>query len=319
MRYSFCFATLAPLVCTIISARTGLAQDSTADSEVNVAEVSSEFRELIIQNALQSSPITQELAASIVVARDYKDARFDDFIREALSETDLLSDERTDRQDVAIRLMPHSTLDDAEQVRLLLDRLVLDNEAYAAWCIKHPNDRINNFRGQRPNLYRLIVQLENLTEAMAAQLEQRLAVDNPPAILCAIAESTGSRGEALLPLLLKAAKEGDDAVIISAVKSANEILTRVQQRQEDAAKIARRTGSATNSPPLDSDIDRRLIAYAERIIDRYDMDKDGALTEEEWSKMLFNPAAYDSDKDGRITIEEYAQMMESRNALKNRQ
>ena len=62
----------------------------------------------------------------------------------------------------------------------------------------------------------------------------------------------------------------------------------------------------------DGPIDAKNLKYAERIIGRYDKNKDGALTASEWEKMLMNPAPADFSRDGRITIEEYAKWLQSR-------
>ncbi len=58
--------------------------------------------------------------------------------------------------------------------------------------------------------------------------------------------------------------------------------------------------------------DEKLIKYAERIISRYDKNKDQELTASEWSTMLMSPAAADGNRDGRVTIIEYASWMQSR-------
>ena len=60
----------------------------------------------------------------------------------------------------------------------------------------------------------------------------------------------------------------------------------------------------------------KMISYAERIIGRYDANKDKKLTASEWKKMLISPAAADADRDGTITVEEYAWWMQSRSKKK---
>lgn len=51
----------------------------------------------------------------------------------------------------------------------------------------------------------------------------------------------------------------------------------------------------------------KLLRYAERVVRRYDVNKDGRLGEDEWRAMHGKPALADSNRDGRITIEELAQ------------
>ncbi len=59
-----------------------------------------------------------------------------------------------------------------------------------------------------------------------------------------------------------------------------------------------------------------MISYAERIIDRYDGNKDSKLVAGEWKKMLMSPAAADANRDGAITVQEYAWWMQSRSTKK---
>ncbi len=47
--------------------------------------------------------------------------------------------------------------------------------------------------------------------------------------------------------------------------------------------------------------------WAKRQIERYDRNKDGQLTVDEWSLMIIKPEGADANKDGIITLEEYTQ------------
>ena len=58
--------------------------------------------------------------------------------------------------------------------------------------------------------------------------------------------------------------------------------------------------------------DAKLVAYANRIVGRYDSNKDGALTPSEWGEMLMSPAKADADGDGRVTIDEYARWLQAK-------
>jgi Ca2+-binding EF-hand superfamily protein len=60
--------------------------------------------------------------------------------------------------------------------------------------------------------------------------------------------------------------------------------------------------------------DEKTMQYAERIIQRNDKNKDGALTHDEWKNMLIDISAADANKDGRITPLEYAQWTMQRSA-----
>ena len=65
-------------------------------------------------------------------------------------------------------------------------------------------------------------------------------------------------------------------------------------------------------PRFSKPVDPKYIKVSERIISRYDKNKDGALTVSEWKRMLMSPLAADANKDGRITPEEYARWIHSR-------
>ena len=58
--------------------------------------------------------------------------------------------------------------------------------------------------------------------------------------------------------------------------------------------------------------DDKYVKLGQRIVDRYDKNKDGQLTASEWGKMLMSPAAADGNRDGKITVQEYASWMQSR-------
>jgi len=71
-----------------------------------------------------------------------------------------------------------------------------------------------------------------------------------------------------------------------------------------------------NEFSIDFNLDPKLTKYAQRIVDRYDKNQDGSLTEDEYSKMLMSPLAADLDKDGKIDLIEYARWMSDRTKKK---
>ncbi|MCH1440174.1 MAG: EF-hand domain-containing protein, partial [Rubripirellula sp.] len=75
------------------------------------------------------------------------------------------------------------------------------------------------------------------------------------------------------------------------------------------------SSSSTSPAPATSTggtADDKYVKLGQRIIDRYDKNKDGQLTASEWGKMLMSPAAADGDRNGKITVQEYAIWMQSR-------
>lgn len=79
--------------------------------------------------------------------------------------------------------------------------------------------------------------------------------------------------------------------------------------------VAAATTSTTTTPVVPENLpepSEKSTQYAERIIARYDTNKDGAITASEWANMPLSPASSDFDGDGRVTPREFAIKMELR-------
>ncbi|QDV64715.1 EF hand [Crateriforma conspicua] len=75
------------------------------------------------------------------------------------------------------------------------------------------------------------------------------------------------------------------------------------------------SSSATaNATAGDVEVSDRDMAYAERIVKRYDANGDGVLVPSEYENMLMKPTGADTDRDGRVSIREYAESMARRRA-----
>lgn len=85
-------------------------------------------------------------------------------------------------------------------------------------------------------------------------------------------------------------------------------LTNLLQDDDRKVRIATIDTLKRIATPL-SRIDARYLRYAVGYIARYDTNKDGVLTEDEWSKMGQNPKLADQDRDGRITAKELAEYL----------
>lgn len=73
------------------------------------------------------------------------------------------------------------------------------------------------------------------------------------------------------------------------------------------------TSQSTSSPAAATGTpDPKYVKYVERIVSRYDANKDGSLTPSEYGSMLMSPADADANRDGRITVQEYAWWMQSK-------
>ncbi|MEZ6088255.1 MAG: EF-hand domain-containing protein [Pirellulaceae bacterium] len=88
-----------------------------------------------------------------------------------------------------------------------------------------------------------------------------------------------------------------------------------------ASSSSRGSGASRESTPAEptpstsnagGEADPKYVAYAKRIIDRSDKNKDGALTADERKDMLMDISGADGNRDGRITLEEYAIWMKAR-------
>ena len=64
------------------------------------------------------------------------------------------------------------------------------------------------------------------------------------------------------------------------------------------------TSRSRRSPPIA--LDARYLAYFTKMLQKYDLDKDGKLNAEEWGRMSKDPSKADTNKDGFVTAEELA-------------
>ncbi|WP_145417542.1 EF-hand domain-containing protein [Planctomycetes bacterium K23_9] len=116
---------------------------------------------------------------------------------------------------------------------------------------------------------------------------------------------------------LRAVEQG---VSVSAPASTGSSSNAMASRSSSTSRSSGSSGSTSSgsSKPAAGSTkpDDKLVRYAERIIGRYDKNKDGALVASEWGSMLMNPAPADGNRDGRVTIEEYAIYLQSRSKKK---
>ncbi len=70
------------------------------------------------------------------------------------------------------------------------------------------------------------------------------------------------------------------------------------------------TAAPATALPAGTKPDPKYIKYVQRIISRYDANKDGSLTPSEYGEMLMSPADADANRDGRISVDEYALWMQ---------
>jgi Ca2+-binding EF-hand superfamily protein len=102
---------------------------------------------------------------------------------------------------------------------------------------------------------------------------------------------------------LRAVEEGGAPAIASTSATAS---------SAGASASSTPASTSTSSAPTSGKPDAKYVDVAKRIVERYDKNKDSALTASEWGKMLMSPADSDSNRDGKVTIDEYAFWMQNR-------
>ncbi|GAA5504594.1 EF-hand domain-containing protein [Novipirellula caenicola] len=110
---------------------------------------------------------------------------------------------------------------------------------------------------------------------------------------------------------------GDGIITLEEARQAVEMGTHTSTQTASTSSSSSSGSASASSSTSSASVsgakpDEKLIKYAERIISRYDKNKDQALTASEWSTMLMSPAAADGNRDGRVTVIEYASWMQSR-------
>jgi hypothetical protein len=102
----------------------------------------------------------------------------------------------------------------------------------------------------------------------------------------------GAQRATVVSALTAALKDKRQPVRLAATRSLGNIM--------EAARRARQMERER------AEADARFRQYYERLVQKYDKNADGSLTEDEWTQMSKNPQAADANRDGRITVEEYA-------------
>lgn len=264
--------------------------EDSGSGESVLDAVEAEYRELVCSCAADFANPNQEAALQIAVKQSYQDDRFDALIKKVMKAAVEPKGWDVDKVSRAVNLVPLCTGSGEDRAELVLRCYLL--------CRDEARDR----RLERKLMELLAVHRDETSRLV---LEEMRKGDYPPKLLSLVTPVGKSSGE-LLPLLLKVAKSDDSELVSWAMPRVPQVingLRNLELRKQQAAAI-KKTGLG--------ELDVKMVKYAERVISRYDKNKDGQLTRPEFETMLMSPLPADADQNGSITVPEYAAWMQSR-------
>lgn len=270
--------------------------ETTANEDSAVDAAEAQLRELICSRAADFSHPRQEFAVDFVIRRDYHDDRFGPPIRQVLknaAETDRWDAERIQQ---AMKLLPFSNLDPKQQTELVFKCYLKSGNTDLRQRTRadlHLSQVLRKYLARYPN-------------ATSNLVKEKMVKDGVEIRLLQLARIHGESSEGLLPMLLEAAKSDDYRLAEDAMNCADDLIRQMRRRALGQRMVAQA------KPAEMAGVDKKMIQYAERIIGRYDANKDQTLSKVEYKKMLLSPADADTDQDGSITIIEYATWMQNR-------
>ncbi|MGN6135215.1 MAG: hypothetical protein ACTHOU_11995, partial [Aureliella sp.] len=89
--------------------------------------------------------------------------------------------------------------------------------------------------------------------------------------------------------------------------SSSSAATAIATSSGPSSPISSSSSTASIVAPVGAAKDDVNREWAKRQIDKYDKNRDGQLTVDEWTAMLVPPTGADANKDGIVTLEEYVQ------------
>lgn len=275
-----------------------LQSSSETQTEYDLNEQKAAFRELVCARAADISSPLQTQAISIAREHRYIDERFDAAIYRVMRE--VLEPEKWETAAVsnALNLLPLSKLDPKVQSKLVFE------------CYNHASTQLPILKRSRVSTRSTELIIERLKKFLSEHpaeltelIKQGLKSKDLPNSAYTLFAKIGEKGIPLLPMVLEVAHSEDPEVASRALNAANNLL---RQSQASAPIVAAK--AAVVAP-----IDAKITKYAEAIISRYDVNKDGFLTEDESEKMLMPvPKSADLNGDRLITANEYGFYMQSK-------
>ncbi|QDV47861.1 hypothetical protein Enr13x_77730 [Stieleria neptunia] len=264
-------------------------EEATATTSV-VDAVEKDYRELICARAADASDAYQDQAIDLALRQGYVDARFDAIVRQSMQNASYPEQWNVEELSRAIKLLPLCTLAPREQAELVFE------------CYLECEDSKTDSR-LRSQLKQVLRRYPDPTSRL---VNERLRQTDDPKSVLPLVDIVGSSTEATLPRLMELAKSGDPEVAVYVMGWIPNLMEQVRKLNQRSRKLAEQKKLGVEG------LDSRMVAYAKRIIGRYDTDGDQELTPEEYEKMLQSPAVADADENGRISIGEYAAWLQSR-------
>lgn len=160
-----------------------------------------------------------------------------------------------------------------------------------------------------------LIEFEGATDEILKLLVSRL---NDPAEGPAVRQLLVNADEAAVPYLIEAMKQDEMTVkaieLLGRTKLGAERATAVSaltaalkdKRRTVRLEATRALGGIMEAERRWQQVDARYMKYFGALVEKFDKNADGSLTEDEWATMSKNPLAADVNRDGRITVEEYA-------------
>jgi len=288
---------LVLIVFAGILSRTCPADDpDQTTKKTDIESIRSEFEEVLIAKATDFSGPTGTLVRMSNLAKEklQADDRFNRPVREVLQRyaeeqpADPAKEEsKADATDlkIALELFELTTFPPDQAAELLFATILSDNHA-----IDHQ---------ERNRLRSLLSKLPDQTSQLVLEALRR---GEQAPYLFWLTSITGEFSEGIAAELLEVAKSNDPERSRAALESLANVIDSIERRkQRQTAGLVSGTGE-------------KYLAYARRIIGRYDRNQDGSLTKDEFESMLVSPEPADVDADGKITVVEYAKLLAERNS-----
>ncbi|MCS7467562.1 hypothetical protein NZK35_12990 [Stieleria sp. ICT_E10.1] len=264
-------------------------EEATAATSV-VDAVEKDYRELICARAADASDPNQDQAIDLALRQRYVDARFDAIIRQSMQNASRPERWNVEELSRAIKLLPLCTLPSQEQAELVF-------ECYLECEDSKTDSRLQN---------QLKQVLRRHPDSTSRLVNERLRQTDDPKSVLPLVDIVGSSTEATLPRLMELAKSDDPEVAVWAMNWIPSLMEQVRKLNQQSRQLAEQKKLGVDG------LDSKMVAYAKRIIGRYDTDGDQELTPAEYEKMLQSPAVADADENGRISIAEYAAWLQAR-------